>query len=302
MSQLPILTHLNQIADEYEAILCDVWGVIHNGQDVFIEAVEALRRYRETRGPVILITNAPVPAERVYMSLEQVGVPPDCYDAVVTSGDATRAELEKRMPGPIYCIGPDYDDPLYHGLAMEYTDIIEEASFISCTGLREIPEGMFEPDKPSTGMSPNFVPETYREELSKLAARELEMLCANPDLVFRYGNELIPSAGAIAQIYEELGGRVIRPGKPGAPIYNLAYKKLEESLGYRPSTDTILAIGDGPATDARGAVREGLDCLFIGGGIHGAQMEDSETFLHDAAQILANDDADAAYAAPALVW
>ncbi|WP_018998123.1 TIGR01459 family HAD-type hydrolase [Hirschia maritima] len=287
MTSLPSLVHLNQIADEYEAILCDVWGVIHNGREVFWEAVDALRRYREVHGPVVLITNAPVPEERVLMSLERVGVPDDCYDAVVTSGDATRAELEKRMPGPVYCIGPDYDDPLYQGLAMEYTTKIEEAAFISCTGLREIPKDQ---------------PENYRDELSKLAARELDMLCANPDLVFKYGDELIPSAGALAKIYEELGGRVIRPGKPGAPIYELAYKKLTEILGYKPVSDAILAIGDGPATDARGAVREGLDCLFIGGGIHGAIIEESESFLEDAAQLLANDDADAAYAAPALIW
>ncbi len=287
MSQLPMLAHLNQLADEYDAILCDVWGVIHNGREVFPEAVDALRRFREIRGPVVLITNAPVPADRVLMSLEQVGVEPDCYDAVVTSGDATRAELERRMPGPAYCIGPDYDDPLYQGLAMEYTTQIDQAAFISCTGLREIPQDL---------------PEDYREELKKLAARELDMLCANPDLVFRYGDDLIPSAGALAKIYEELGGRVIRPGKPGAPIYNLAYKKLEELLGYKPSRDSILAIGDGPATDARGAVREGLDCLFIGGGIHGDFMDESESFLEDAALLLENDDADAAYAAPALIW
>lgn len=301
MSSLPSLIHLNQVADEYEAILCDVWGVIHNGREVFLEAVDALRRYREIQGPVVLITNAPVPAERVLESLAQVGVEPDCYDAVVTSGDATRFELEKRMPGPVYCIGPDYDDPLYRGLAMEYTTQIEEAAFISCTGLREIPEGMITPEGGAVGM-PDFVSETYKDELAKLAARELEMLCANPDLVFRYGDQLIPSAGALAKIYEELGGRVIRPGKPGASIYNLAYKKLEELLGYKPSTDAILAIGDGPATDARGAVREGLDCLFIGGGIHGGIMDESDSFLEDAAQLLANDDADAAYAAPALIW
>ncbi len=287
MTYLPQLAHLNQIADNYDAILCDVWGVVHNGRTAFEDAVEALRRFREMHGPVILITNAPVPVDRVTRMFPQVGVPDDCYDAVVTSGDATRAELEKRAPGPFYRIGPDYDDPLYHGLEIEFTDKVEEAACVSCTGLRKIPDDE---------------PESYRRELTDLADRSLEMICANPDVMYKYGDRLIWSAGALAQIYEEIGGRVIRPGKPDAPIYRLAYQKLEELMGVKVNSERILAIGDGPATDVRGAVREGLDCLFIGGGIHGDLMDEGEDFLISAARVLENDNADAAYAAPALIW
>jgi len=128
------------------------------------------------------------------------------------------------------------------------------------------------------------------------------MICANPDKVFRYGDELIPAAGALAEIYEEFGGRVVRPGKPGSSIYQLAYNRLEESLGYKVSTERILAIGDGPSTDALGAYREGLDFLFVGNGIHGQQLEREEDFLHSVSQLVANEGAEVAYATPALVW
>ena len=286
MYDLPKIAHLNQIAPEYDAILCDVWGVIHNGRHAFEPAVEALQRFREERGPVILITNAPVPVDRVTRMFPQVGVPDDCFDAVVTSGDATRAELLKRAPGPAYRIGPDYDDPLYHDLPLEFSEA-DEAAFISCTGLRHMPDDE---------------PESYRAELTDLAERELDMICANPDVKFRYGDRLIWSAGALAKLYEELGGRVIRPGKPDGPIYDLAYTRLDEMLGYKPDISRILAIGDGPATDVRGAAREGLDCLFIGGGIHGQELEEGEAFLQSAAEVMANDETSAAYAAPALIW
>jgi len=132
MSDLPTYAYLNQIADEYSAVLCDIWGVVHNGEIPFQDAVEALKRFRELYGPVILITNAPVPAEQVLNTLARVGVEPDCYDAVVSSGDAAKYELSRRAPGPVYQIGPEYDDPLYDGLAMEYTDKIEEAACVSC--------------------------------------------------------------------------------------------------------------------------------------------------------------------------
>ena len=279
------LCRLGEIAEGYDALLCDVWGVIHNGQTAFEDAVDALRRFREERGPVILITNAPVPNERVTRMFPQVGVPPDCYDAVVSSGDATRAELIARAPGPVYRLGPDYDDPLYHGIDLEFSQ--DDAQVISCTGLRHMP---------------NDEPENYQGELEELADRGLEMICANPDIVFRYGDRLVWSAGSLAQLYERLGGRVIYPGKPDAPIYRLAYQHVEEFLGEPPALSRVLAIGDGPATDVRGAMNQGIDCLFIGGGIHGGALPEGEEFIVSAKALLESENAAAAYAAPALIW
>jgi HAD superfamily hydrolase (TIGR01459 family) len=278
---------LNQIAENYSALLCDIWGVVHNGEVPFLDAVEALKRFREIHGPVILITNAPVPAEQVEATLARVGVEPECYDGIVSSGDAAKYELERRTPGPLYRIGPEYDDPLYHDLATEFTYQIDEAACISCTGLRHLP---------------NDKPENYVDELQKLADKGLDMICANPDKVFRYGDELIPAAGSLAELYEHFGGRVIRPGKPGSSIYQLAYDRLEETFGYKLPTSEILAIGDGPSTDALGAYREGLDFLFVGNGIHGQELAHEEDFVVSVQQLVANEGADVAYATPTLVW
>ncbi|MEM8919846.1 MAG: TIGR01459 family HAD-type hydrolase [Pseudomonadota bacterium] len=287
VSNLPLaLNGLSQIADEYDAIFCDVWGVLHNGQGAFDEACEALKRFRETRGPVVLITNAPVPAERVTAMFPKVGVPEECYDVVVASGDATRAELQRHAPGPVYRIGPDYDDPLYHGLDLDFSQD-SDAQIICCTGLRDMPDDE---------------PERYRKELAELAERGLEMICANPDVVFRYGDQLIWSAGALANIFAEYGGRIIRPGKPDAPIYDLAFEKLDLFLPETPSRERVLAIGDGPSTDVLGAMKQGLDCVFIGGGIHGEAMASGDAFLMSAAELLTREETSAAYATPALAW
>ncbi len=279
------LVGLGDIAENYDAIFCDVWGVVHDGRTAFMEACEALIRFRQTRGPVILITNAPVPHENVTRLFPGLGVPDDCFDAVVSSGDATRAELAARAPGPAYRIGPDYDDPLYHGLDLLFSE--DDATFISCTGLREMP---------------NDEPDNYRRELADLAERGLEMICANPDVVFRYGEQIVWSAGALAELYESYGGRVIRPGKPDTPIYELARQHARDMAGYDLDPERILAIGDGPATDIRGALREGMDCLFIGGGIHGQSIGDGDDFLLQAQKILREEDVESPYAAPSLYW
>lgn len=282
-----VCSGLHAVAGAYDAILCDVWGVIHDGKRAFSKACDALVRFRNERGPVILITNAPVPKDRVTAVFDRVGVPHDCYDDVVTSGDATRNELALRAPGPVYPIGIPDDHSIYRGLGVELTNDPEIAEVVCCTSLRDYPNGR---------------PETYREELQRLAIRGLELICANPDIVFRHGDKLIWSAGSIAKLYEELGGAVIRPGKPDAPIYRLANARIEALASLRPSSSRLLAIGDGPATDVRGANREGIDALFIGDGIHGAAFENETEFAAAAAAILARDNVVARYAMHALAW
>ena len=144
--------------------------------------------------------------------------------------------------------------------------------------------------------------ENYNGELEALADLGVPMICANPDIVFRFGDQLVWAAGALAQIYEQVGGRVIRPGKPDRAIYDLAFKKIEALEGRKPNRDRILAVGDGPETDVKGAMREDLDCMFIGGGIHDDAFADPEDFIESAQRILAQDGVEAAYAAPELVW
>jgi len=282
-----LLTGLSKVASEYDAILCDVWGVIHNGREAFAEACVALKKFRETRGPVVLITNAPVPKERVTRLFPKFGVPMDCFDDVIASGDATRNELKRLAPGPVYRIGLDEDFGVYAGLPLQFSDDPEVAKVICCTSLREYPDG---------------TPEPYRDELKRLVSHGLPMICANPDVVFRQGDKLIWSAGSLAKIYGEEGGQVISPGKPDEPIYRLAFERLAALAGRPIAPGRALAIGDGPATDVLGANRQGVDALFIGGGIHGHAMETGDAFLASAEKILAADGVSAKWAMPELSW
>jgi len=287
VTSVSLLPGLSRIAADYDAILCDVWGVIHNGRESFARACAALKQFRETRGPVVLITNAPVPKDRVTRLFPNLGVPMDCFDDVVASGDATRNELKRVAPGPVYRIGLDEDFGVYAGLPIQFSDDPDVAKVICCTSLREYPDG---------------TPEPYREEIKRLASHGLPMICANPDVVFRQGDKLIWSAGSLAQIYVQEGGQVISPGKPDAPIYRLAFERVAQLAGKAISPGRTLAIGDGPATDVLGANRQGIDALFIGGGIHGHAMGAGGAFLASAEKVLAADGVSAKWAMPELSW
>ncbi|HEY0103897.1 MAG TPA: TIGR01459 family HAD-type hydrolase [Brevundimonas sp.] len=248
------LNGLRELAADYDLLLCDVWGVIHNGRESWAEACDALSRFNRDHGRVVLISNAPRPAAAVVAQLEELRVPRDSWGAFVTSGDATRVELAKRAPGPGWIIGPERDWPLYEGLGLEIAGGAADAAFISVTGLFD--------DTVET-------PEDYRERLAAGAARNLEMICANPDRVVQRGDQLIWCGGSLADLYESLGGRVTMVGKPFDPIYDLALKEGERLLGLPVERSRVLCIGDGVITDVLGANRQGLDCLFIAQGIHG---------------------------------
>ena len=286
MTSPKLLEGLSGVADHYDAVLCDVWGVIHDGKRAFRGAVEALREFRKASGPVVLITNAPVPKDRVTRFFPKLGVT-DCYDDVVASGDATRNELKRLAPGPVYRIGLGEDMGVYAGLPLQFSDDPNIAKVVCCTSLREYPNG---------------TPEPYRDELKRLAAHGLPMICANPDVQFRHGDTLVWSAGALAAIYEQEGGKVIRPGKPDEPIYRLAMERVAVIAGGAVPPLRVLCIGDGPATDVLGANRQQMDALFIGGGIHGHVMSSGEGFLASAAKVLEADGVIARYAMPELAW
>jgi HAD superfamily hydrolase (TIGR01459 family) len=244
------------VASDYDVLLCDVWGVIHNGRESFPTACAALTRWRAERGPVLLISNSPRPGPEVAAQLDGLTVPRDSWTTIVTSGDATRGLLRERAPGPAWRIGPSRDDPLYEGLGLAFSDL-EAARFIACTGPND--------DEVET-------PEDYRAILTRAAARDLEMVCANPDRVVQRGDRLIFCGGALADLYEHLGGRVAMAGKPFAPIYDLALSLADQALGRPLDRSRVLAIGDGLATDIAGAQAQGLDRLFIAAGIHGAEV------------------------------
>ena len=269
---------LSSIAHRYDALLCDVWGVIHNGRESFPAACEALSIFQQQRGPVVLISNAPRPASAVHSQLDLLAVPKAAWSGFVTSGDATRALLSARAPGPVWAIGPDRDAPLYEGLGLEFSGL-DEAAFICCTGPFD--------DTSET-------PDDYRQRLSRAAAGQLEFICANPDRVVQRGDDLIYCAGALADLYETLGGKVIMAGKPYAATYDLALSELERLAGRPMDRSRVLCVGDGIATDVRGANQQDLDCLYISGGIHAAEG--------DADALLARAGAHAAYQLAALAW
>ena len=287
MTAPKLVSGLAELTDRYDVILSDVWGVIHNGRESFPQACGALARWRAERGPVILISNAPRPYQDVLPQLDRLGVQRDSWSAMVTSGDATRILLGGHAPGPAWRIGPDRDAPLYEGLGLEYADAAT-AAFVSVTGPYD--------DEVETA-------EDYRERFVEAVARKLPLICANPDIVVQRGDRLIPCGGALAQLYEAMGGEVIMAGKPHAPIYALSLGEAEAILGHPVDRARVLCIGDGVATDVKGANAQGLDVLFVASGIHGAETIDADGVNAQAVEdLLAKDGARATYAIADLVW
>jgi HAD superfamily hydrolase (TIGR01459 family) len=276
------------VASDYDVLFCDVWGVIHNGRESFPDACAALIRWRAERGPVMLISNSPRPGREVTEQLDALSAPRDAWSEIVTSGDATRILLRARAPGPAWRIGPERDDPLYEGLGLVFSDL-ESARFIACTGPND--------DEVETA-------EDYRAVLTAAVARNLEMVCANPDRVVQRGDRLIVCGGALADLYEQLGGRVVMAGKPFAPIYDLAFARTDGALGRPHQRSRILAIGDGLATDIAGAQAQGLDRLFIAAGIHGAEARGGDGRLSGEAvdDLLATAGLRADFAMGDLAW
>jgi HAD superfamily hydrolase (TIGR01459 family) len=284
-----LIAGLAEIADHYEAVLCDVWGVIHNGRESFPDACDALVRFQETRGPVVLISNAPRPSSDVVGQLRALGAPNNAWSGFITSGDATRHVLKDLAPGPAWAIGPARDASLYEGTGVAFAETPQDAAFVSATGLFD--------DEIET-------PEDFRDRLTACAERDLLMICANPDIVVQRGDKMIYCAGALAALYETLGGRVLMAGKPHAPIYAAAYAAAERLVGRPLSKTKMLAIGDGLATDVKGASNEGLPMLFIASGIHGADTMTPDGRLQPdrLAVLLTRAEAHADYAAASLSW
>jgi HAD superfamily hydrolase (TIGR01459 family) len=247
------IERLEQVAADYDVVLCDVWGVLHNGERPFPFAVEALQAWREAGKSVVLITNSPRPADGVIRQFDIIGVPKNAWDDIVTSGDVTR-RLVEQGPKKLFLIGPDRDHALVDGIDVELVEE-GEADAILCTGLYD--------DEVET-------PDDYAELLARLVDRKLPFICANPDQVVERGDRLIYCAGSLATVYEKLGGETRIAGKPHSPIYAEALRRVERIRGSVPD-NRVLAIGDGIMTDIRGAIGAELDALFIARGIHAAE-------------------------------
>jgi HAD superfamily hydrolase (TIGR01459 family) len=257
MTSLRFAERLSDLVDGVEVILSDIWGVVHNGLESFPEACEALHTYRQRGGTVVLITNAPRPADSVQRQLRKLGVADETYDAIVSSGDLTRNFVADHPGKKMFWIGPDRDSSIHRGLDAVMAPL-EQADYIVCTGL-------FDDETESA--------EDYRAMMQLAREHKLPLICANPDIVVERGDRLIYCAGAIAELYRELGGEVIFYGKPHRPIYERAMALAAERRGQPTSLDRVLAIGDSVRTDLTGALGFGIDCLFLTRGIHSEEFE-----------------------------
>jgi HAD superfamily hydrolase (TIGR01459 family) len=257
MTALRFAERLRDFVGDVDVLLSDIWGVVHNGLVAFPEACEALHRFREQGGTVILITNAPRPADSVQRQLRKLGVADDIYDAIVSSGDLTRHFVADHLGQKMFWLGPERDNSIYRGLDPVLAPL-EQADYIVCTGL-------FDDETESA--------ETYRAMMLQARERKLTLVCANPDIVVERGDRLIYCAGAIAELYLELGGEVIFYGKPHRPIYQRAIALAAERRGRAVQLGRVLAIGDSVRTDLAGAHGFGIDCLFVTRGIHAEEFE-----------------------------
>ena len=252
-----IITSLAEISDRYDALFCDLWGCVHDGLTPFAEAIAAMQTFRLKGGTVMLVTNAPRPHEPVRRQLERIGVPEDAYDGIATSGDSARAAMFRGAVGEnVYFIGQPQDQVFFSQLELIENPVtitqvsVEEADGIVCCG-------PFDSLADLEVMRPQFL-------LAK--NKGLKLLCANPDIVVDRGDTREWCAGALAQLYTELGGESLYFGKPHPPIYDLARRRLD-ALGKSIPDHRILCVGDGVLTDIDGALGEELDSLFITGGL-----------------------------------
>ncbi|MGH6714493.1 MAG: TIGR01459 family HAD-type hydrolase [Bradyrhizobium sp.] len=257
MTSLRFVERLSDLVEGVEVILSDIWGVVHNGLEAFPVACEALHTFRQRGGTVILITNAPRPADSVQRQLRKLGVADETYDAIVSSGDLTRLFVAEHPGKKMFWLGPERDNSIYRGLDPVISPLVE-ADYIVCTGL-------FDDETESA--------EDYRAMMLQARERKLPLICANPDIVVERGDRLIYCAGAIAELYRELGGEVIFYGKPHRPIYERAMMLAAQHRGHAAALDRVLAIGDSVRTDLAGAHGFGIDLLFVTRGIHSEEFE-----------------------------
>ena len=255
MSQ--IVQNLSDISDQYEALFVDLWGCVHNGVEAYPAANEALIAYRKRGGKVVLVTNSPRPRSSVAEQIKEFGVSDHAWDSIATSGDSARAAMFQGVVGEaVYFIGEPRDKGFFEPLKL-----LEHPVQITCVALGQA-SGIV-----CTGpFDSNADPEVMLPQLEIARAKGLKFLCANPDIVVDRGAHREWCAGALAQLYTQIGGESLYFGKPFAPIYDLAFRRLK-ALAPDISPASVLAIGDGVQTDVKGASDAGLDALFIAGGL-----------------------------------
>jgi HAD superfamily hydrolase (TIGR01459 family) len=283
---IQVLDSISPFARRYDAWLADIWGVMHNGVRPFPNAVEACQLFREGGGTIVLISNAPRPRETVIEHLRIIGVPDDCYDGIVTSGDVTRSLISEYAGYAVYHLGPERDLPIFDELGVRLSGP-DEAAAVICSGLWN--------DEVET-------PDDYQALLTEMQSLDLPMICANPDVMVERGDRLVYCAGALAENYARLGGQVIYAGKPHAPIYDLAFDVVAEKRGAALPRRRIVAIGDGIRTDIAGAAAQDIDSVFVASGVHLGAMARTQLSRSALARLFAGNGARPVAALSELAW
>jgi len=251
------VNNFSEISNQYNALICDIWGVIHNGQELFPGINECLLNFKKLNNVVILLSNAPRPSSYVSSVLDKFGFKDECYDGIITSGDLTKKSLNEKIFGEnCYHIGPERDLNIFEGTNVNRVDF-NNSDFIFVTGLfnDEIED---END--------------YLDLLNSAKERKMTLVCANPDLLVQRGNKLIPCAGLISKTYEEIGGKVVNIGKPFSPIFKEAIEMVKKNSRF--DEHKILVVGDGLETDIKGANSIGLDSILVLGGLFSNNSKD----------------------------
>ncbi len=273
MTAIPVLQSIAPLAATADLWFVDIWGVMHNGVRPYASSVAACEAFRRQGGTILLVTNSPRPRESVARQLDGIGVARSAYDGIVSSGDVSRSLIEDWAGEPILHIGPERDLPVFANLQATPGAGVADAVVAVCTGLYD--------DEKET-------PADYAEMLAKLKARDIPMICANPDQKVERDGRLIYCAGAIARAYEALGGIVSYAGKPFQPIYDLALEIGSDTRGKSIAKDRVLAIGDGVSTDIAGASNFGIRSVFIASGV---DVNANENVGAAAARLFANSSA-----------
>ena len=242
---------MRQFSERYPVWFCDIWGVVHDGVRPFESTIDALSRHRANGGTVILVSNSPRSQHGVEQQLRAIGVAPESHDCIVTSGDVTRDLLLHHGGGKVFHLGAGRDLSIFAGLDVARVPV-EQAHAVLCTGLFD---------------DVNDSLEDYDGLLDDMKRRGLEMICANPDKIVRKGDRILYCAGALAELYDRRGGVVLMAGKPYRPIYELALAEAWKRRASPFGREAILAIGDGPETDIKGAADFGIDTILVADGI-----------------------------------
>ena len=249
---LAVMDGLAEMAGNYDLFIFDLWGVVHNGVSTYPGATDCMKRLRRRGSRVVLLSNAPRPSASVAAHLVELGVAASLYDWLLTSGEATANAIASRDPQPAFFhLGPERSRPTLKACGGREVSM-EDAELILCTGL-------FDDETEQA--------EDYGELLRGAADRSLPMVCANPDIVVMRGDKMIQCAGAVAEFYENLGGTVTRFGKPFPEIFDCLFAEIPDIARNR-----AVMVGDGLATDVRGARRAGIDSIWIAGGIHADEL------------------------------